>query len=100
MGDIKDAEIHVQHTQAADGAAQGRVQEKGDKSGEAAEKIILFPMRGPGEIEEDDAHFETEQDENGSRKAVHDRGVISRGPGEENQRADFCSVEILSATSR
>ena len=75
------------------------MQHKRHQRREMAQEVILFPEGGPGEIQEQRAHFKQQHNRQCTQDSIHSYGstwIIVAGV----QRAGFWSEAIRSATSR
>ncbi len=70
---IEQAEGHkdIQHTDAADDPAHGGMQEDVHQPGKTVQEEVLFPERGPWQVQEQRTHLKQQHDGHGAQNAVH-----------------------------
>ena len=72
-----DANEYIEDTNAADNAAKRGMQNEHAKSlRQMAEKIVLLPESGPGEVEKERTHLQTKDDQDYAKRFVHERESV------------------------
>src|SRR5580700_2217667 len=69
--DKAESQQDDQHTETADGTAEGGMKHDVNERGEKDQKKIVFPEGRPGEIEEQGPHFEANHDQQRAEDTVH-----------------------------
>ena len=83
-----DANKNIENADAADGAAKRRMKKKKTQClGQVDEKIVLLPEIGPGEIEKECAHLQAKDDQNDTKRLIHERK--SENPREQGSASGF-----------